>query len=137
MDIRFYQQNDFDELSKLWMESGVGSPARNDTQESIEECLRIGGALWLALDQNLIVGSAWLTYDGRRLYLHHMAVLPRYQNQGVGNLLMERCVAFGKEKNKQMKLEVHRANQRAIHLYQKYGFSALGDYDTYLLREYK
>lgn len=137
MILRTYQEKDFVQLSQLWLESGVGSPARNDTLEAISECLRIGGALFLVEDQGELWGSAWITYDGRRFYLHHMAVTPSKQNQGIGKMLMEKAIAFAKEHNVQMKLEVNRHNARAIHLYEKYGFSNLGEYDTYIIRQYK
>lgn len=137
MILRTYHEKDFAQLSQLWLESGVGSPARNDTQEAIRECLHIGGALFLIEDQNEIIGSAWITYDGRRFYLHHMAVSPLRQNQGIGKMLMDKVIAFGKEHKTQMKLEVNRQNARAIHLYEKYGFGNLGEYDTYIIRQYK
>ena len=137
MILRTYEEKDFAQLSQLWLESGVGSPARNDTQEAIRECLRIGGALFLVEDEGVLVGSAWITYDGRRFYLHYMAVSPSKQNQGIGKMLMDKVIAFGKENNTQMKLEVNRRNARAIHLYEKFGFANLGEYDTYILRQYK
>ncbi len=34
-----------------------------------------------------------------------------------------------------VKLEVHRSNKRAIELYKKAGFSYLGDYDVYIIRD--
>lgn len=137
MKIRHYQESDFPNLNKLWLDSGVGSPARNDTAEAIQECLRIGGALFLLENENQIVGSAWITYDGRRFYLHHMAVSPKFQNKGLGKMLMDKVIDFAKEKKIQMKLEVNRHNARAIHLYEKYGFCNLREYDTYIVRDYK
>jgi N-acetylglutamate synthase len=40
-----------------------------------------------------IVGAALCGHDGRRGYLHHLAVLPTYRKQGLGRLLVDRCVA--------------------------------------------
>ena len=39
-----------------------------------------------------IVGCVMCGHDGRRGYLQHLLVLPKYRNQGIGELLFNCCI---------------------------------------------
>ena len=86
--------------------------------------------------QNL-VGTSWMTFDGRRIHLHHFGIKPELQRTGLGKKLARASLAFAKFKGYQIKLEVHRDNTNAIALYTKLGFTYLGDYDVYIIRNYE
>ena len=77
-----------------------------------------------------------MTFDGRRLHLHHIGVKPAFQNQGLGKRLTKESLKFAKEKGYQIKLEVHQDNKKAIEIYKKLGFAYLGDYDIYIIRDF-
>ena len=125
----------FAAVERIWNATGVGNPARGDTFESVQATLAHGGRLYTVKAQGAIVGVCWITDDGRRLYLHHMAVAPEHQGRGYARLLMEKALSFARERRLQMKLEVHRHNERAIHLYQSFGFTRLGDYEIFIRRD--
>jgi [ribosomal protein S18]-alanine N-acetyltransferase len=76
-----------------------------------------------------------MTYDGRRIHLHHFGILPDFQGQGLSNILMAESLKFVRKKGCQVKLEVHESNIKAINLYKKAGFRRLGDYDVYIIRD--
>ena len=40
-----------------------------------------------------IIGAVLCGHDGRRGYLHHLAVLPEYRGRGLGRELVESCLA--------------------------------------------
>lgn len=140
--IRDFSDAHFDSLLRLWSESGVANPSRGDTLASIHATLARQGRLLVivkaageeAAETEEVLASAWLTDDGRRLYLHHMAVLPSLQGRGLGRRLMEAAVAMAAERGMQMKLEVHRENRRALALYRDFGFEGLGDYEVMIRR---
>lgn len=44
-------------------------------------------------DAGELVGVSLAGHDGRRGYLHHVAVAPRLQKQGIGRRLVEACLA--------------------------------------------
>lgn len=136
MFIRDYQSSDFPQVEALWKETGVYSPERGDSSEIIERCNAQGGKLLVMEDPESgdIIGTSWLTWDGRRLLLHHFAVLPSYQNQGHGRRLALESLAFAREKGSPVKLEVSPENLPAINLYRGLGFELLGDYDVYMLK---
>lgn len=135
--VRDYRDDDYEKVMILWEETGLGGRIRGDDSEVIRESLRLGGKLLVAeLNDGTIVGTSWMTFDGRRIHLHHVGVLPAYQRQGIGRLLSVESIRFAKEKNVQIKLEVHRENAAAISLYRSLGFHYLGDYDVYIIRNY-
>jgi len=76
-----------------------------------------------------------MTFDGRRIHLHHFGILPEYQGKGLANILMRASLKFVKSKGYQVKLEVHQSNSKAINLYKNSGFEYLGDYDIYIIRD--
>lgn len=133
--VRDYCEEDFEGLFRLWEATSLSSKARGDTAETIRETLQLGGRLLLLISENEVIGSSWITSDGRRLYLHHFGIHPHYQGQGLSHLLMIPSMDIAKQRKMQIKLEVHRDNSAAISLYKKYGFGYLGDYDVYIIRD--
>jgi [ribosomal protein S18]-alanine N-acetyltransferase len=137
MTIRNYQQGDFEGIMSLWVATGMGRPERGDDAETIERSLAMGGCMFVMTDDESerIIGTSWITYDGRRLLLHHFGILPEYQGRGLSKELLKKSLGFVKQKNIQVKLEVHRNNIIARNLYINAGFEYLGDYDVYIIRD--
>jgi len=139
LHIREYEPSDFEEVENLWMETGMGGTERGDDAEAIENTLHLGGKLFILEIENSceIIGTSWLTFDGRRIYLHHLGIKPRYQGKGFSKLLLNISLDFARNSGKQIKLEVHRDNDIAVNLYKKAGFKYLGDYEVYIIRNFK
>ena len=85
--------DDYDEVLALWEKSeGVGLSGA-DSRESIARYLeRNPGLSFVARDDGEIVGAVLCGHDGRRGYLHHLAVAPSHRRQGIGEALTERCL---------------------------------------------
>jgi ribosomal protein S18 acetylase RimI-like enzyme len=134
---RDYQPEDFDQVNRVWEETGMGGAARGDDAQVIDRTLKAGGKLIALIDKEAdkLIGTSWLTQDARRIYLHHFSILPEYQGIGLSKLLLDESLAFAKKLNMQIKLEVHQDNEIAIHLYEEAGFSYLGDYKVYIIRD--
>jgi ribosomal-protein-alanine N-acetyltransferase len=122
-------------ICTLWEMTGVGNPARGDSYEAVCHSLSHEGKIILCCSEELPVGTAWLTHDFRRLYIHHMAVHPNYQNKGYGHRIMETALEVAKELKLQIKLEVHKTNQAASKLYQEFGFTTLDGYQVMIKRD--
>lgn len=135
--IRDYENSDFDSLIQLWKSTGIFNPERQDDEISIKRCNSIGGKLLVMTDlkNNLIMGSSWMTVDGRRIYLHHFCILPEYQGKGLGKSLGYASLEFIKSTGYQAKLEVQKSNMPAKSLYEKLGFISFTDYDIYMIRK--
>ncbi len=136
-EIRTFQAKDYDQLIFLWEQTGLGNPQRGDTLDVILRTIALGGQLYVMFHQEKLIGSSWLSQDGRRIYLHHFGILPGYQGKGLSKPLLEKSLQFARQLNLQIKLEVHKTNEIAIELYKKYGFNYLGDYLVFIIRDYK
>lgn len=135
MIFRDYQQGDFPEIEKLWKETGVFSPERGDTPDTILRCIDQGGKFLILEDEasRKIIATSWLTWDGRRVLMQYFAVLPAMQGKGYGKQLARESLAFAKSKGAPLKLEVHRLNLPAIKLYRNMGFKIMEGYEVYMV----
>jgi ribosomal protein S18 acetylase RimI-like enzyme len=136
ISVRDYMSIDYSQVISLWEQTSLGIAQRGDSHDIIMQSIMIGGKFIVAITpENEVVGTAWLTFDGRRIHLHHLGVKVSYQRKGIGDLLTLESLKFAKEKGYQIKLEVHQTNLPAINLYKKHGFNYLGDYDVYIVRD--
>ena len=121
-------ENLYAEIISIWDKTGISNPERADSFDSIQRTLEHGGILLLAYMDAILVGTIWLTNDYRRLYLHHMAVLPEFQKQGIGRSLLKEAIQIADKQGLQPKLEVHSDNAAALNLYRSMGFKVLDGY---------
>jgi N-acetylglutamate synthase len=93
VEIRDFTIADYDGVFALWQTSeGIGLGA-SDTREAIAAFLeRNPGLCFVALDGDVVVGAALCGHDGRRGYLHHLAVAISHRRRGIGHLLAEKCL---------------------------------------------
>lgn len=138
MKIREYRRGDFHGIMEVWSATGLSRPERGDDEATVERSIAIGGAMLVMYDEDdgeRITGTSWLTFDGRRLHLHHFGIAPEHQDKGLSADLLRESLRIVKDKGYQVKLEVHRTNEVAVRLYKKSGFEYLGDYDVYIIRD--
>ena len=135
--IRDFESSDYTQLIKLWKETGIGNPERGDNEKVIRSCLKIGGKLLVMVDSeiNVLMGSCWITFDGRRMFMHHFAIKPEYQGKKLGTRLFAEAIEFLKKAGHQVKLEVHKDNMIAKRMYKKFGFFAYTNYDIFMIRD--
>mgnify|MGYP005848787407 CR=1 FL=1 len=135
--IRDFRDSDYNEIVHIWKLTGLGNPERGDTFKTIKDTVRIGGKMLVMEEKSTgnICGTSWMTFDGRRIFLHHFGILPDLQGKGLSKSLLTASLQFIREKGYQAKLEVHTTNKKAINLYKKFGFKILNGYDVYILRE--
>ena len=136
VSIRDFELQNFDGLSEVWSLANLGNPQRGDNLDIILQSISMGGKMLVAVNaDDRVIGTSWMTFDGRRIHLHHFGVHPDYQRKGIGKLLVKESLQFVKQKGYQVKLEVHQSNIAAINLYKQFGFTFLGDYDVYIIRD--
>jgi ribosomal protein S18 acetylase RimI-like enzyme len=135
MIIRDYRPGDFPQIEALWKETGVFRPERADTPEIILRCNSQGGKFLILEDEmnKRIVGTSWLTWDGRRVLMQYFALVPTLQGLGYGWKLAIESMAYARNKGASIKLEVHHDNIPAIELYRSLGFKILEGYEVYLV----
>ena len=137
VSIREYSENDYNDVINIWSLTGMGGAERGDDHLTIQRSIDMGGKLLLLIEDDTaeVIGTSWMTYDGRRIHLHHFGILPYYQGKGLSKKLLKASLDFAREKGSQVKLEVHSTNVKAIKLYSSNGFMYLGDYDVYIIRD--
>jgi len=138
MIIREYHKGDFKGIMNLWIATGLSRPERGDDEATVERSIEMGGRMLVMCPESPaeeIIGTSWMTFDGRRLHLHHFGIDPSFQRRGLARELLRESLRFVKEKGYQVKIEVHRSNAVAVELYRKAGFEFLGDYDVYIIRD--
>ena len=135
--IREFSERDYFEMIRLWESLGLGGANRGDDLQVINRSIKMGGQLLLMFekDSDSIVGTSWLTVDGRRTFIHHFGIHADYQGIGLAKILLDASLKLAKTFGMQIKLEVHRDNLKAIGLYTKAGFKNLGDYQVYIIRD--
>lgn len=135
--VRDYLPENYNDLMNLWLLTDMGGAERGDNDEIIAKSIEIGGRMLLMFSDNSneLIGSSWMTFDGRRVHMHHFAIHPYYQGLGLARELLKASLKHVREKGYQVKLEVNKDNIKAINLYTKAGFKYLGDYDVYIIRE--
>lgn len=134
---RDYRDDDYIKVVHLWKKTDMASPERGDDKETIKRTISLGGCLLLLEEKSTgqICGTSWMTFDGRRLLLHHFGILPEFQGNGLAKILLEKTLDIAKERGYQIKIEVHRTNKGALNLYKKSGFLEMVDYGIFILRD--
>lgn len=84
----------YDSVFALWQRcEGVGL-SDADSRECIRSYLdRNPGMSFVAVAGGKVAGAVLAGHDGRRGYLHHLAVHTDFRRQGVGLKLVERCLS--------------------------------------------
>jgi len=91
--IRELTLSDYDAVLALWQSSeGVGL-SDADSRAAIGRYLaRNPGLSFTAWDGDELAGAILCGHDGRRGYVHHLAVRPSHRRQGLGKALAARCL---------------------------------------------
>jgi ribosomal protein S18 acetylase RimI-like enzyme len=135
--IRDYVPEDFESITVFWNEIGLGGSERKDAPEVILRSLKFDGKLYILENSRNkeIIGTSWLTCDGRRIHIHHFGVKENYRGKGFGKILAIESIKYAKNKGYQLRLDVEKNNTSAKKLYESFGFYAYTDYDIYVLRD--
>ncbi len=98
INITQFDISNYDEVFALWKQcEGVGLSSA-DSRESIEKYLeRNPGMSFVASSSGKIVGVILAGHDGRRGYIHHLAVHPDYRRRGLARCLVDRSIEVLRE----------------------------------------
>jgi ribosomal protein S18 acetylase RimI-like enzyme len=123
-DIGEMSADDYDEVLCLWQKAdGVGL-TDSDSREGVQAYLnRNPGLSLVARHHGRIVGAILCGHDGRRGYLHHLAVAAEHRRQGVGTALVQECLAgLAQVGIQKCHVWVYQANRDAQRFWEKLGW---------------
>ena len=94
MELTEFTPDDSVEVLSFWEDMpGVGLN-ESDTPNELRKFLdRNPGLSLVAREGNAIVGAVLCGHDGRRGYLHHLAVATEYRGQGIATQMIDRCLS--------------------------------------------
>ena len=120
--------DNYNEIISLWKKAGI-NVGSSDTKEEIEKMLNRNPNLFLVgkIDGK-VIAVVLGGYDGRRGYVHHLAVDPDYQNMGYGRQLMNELIErLKKMRVHKIHLFIEKYNRSVIDFYQKLGWEIRND----------
>jgi ribosomal protein S18 acetylase RimI-like enzyme len=126
--IRPFDLRDYDAVYALWRDAGAGVSLRpSDRREEIEKKLARDPDLFLVAEADgQVVGVILGAWDGRRGWLHHLAVSQAHRQRGIATALIRAVEAGLRAKGcLKVNLLVSRTNQAALGLYASLGYDEM------------
>ena len=128
--IRVMNTEDYDRVYALWMScKNMGFNNLDDSRQGIEKYLkRNPSTCFVAEQDNAIVGVVLAGHDGRRGFIHHMAVAEDCRRQGIATDLLDQALAALKEEGiNKAALLVFNRNEAGNAFWERQGFTARDD----------
>jgi len=93
LQIEVFDIKNYDHVYALWRQcEGIGLSV-SDEKENIRQYLKKNpGMSFVATANGKVAGAVLCGHDGRRGYLHHLAVHPDCRGKGIGRRLVDRCL---------------------------------------------
>lgn len=130
MNIRVMKISDYEQVYNMWLSCvGMGFNNVDDSKEGIEKFLkRNPTSCFVAIEDDIVVGAVIAGNDGRRGYIYHLAVNPKYRNKGIGTTLVNNVMnALENLGINKVALLTFKRNEVANAFWEKQGFSTRED----------
>jgi putative acetyltransferase len=116
---------DYDEVLSLWKgTAGIGLTAADSRDGTAAYLAHNPGLSVVARQDGRLIGAVLCGHDGRRAYLHHLAVADGARHRGIGRKLVDeslaRAAAQGIEKAHAW---VYRENQSGLEFWKQIGWT--------------
>ena len=128
--IRVMNTEDYDRVYALWMScKNMGFNNLDDSRQGIEKYLkRNPSTCFVAEQDDAIVGVILAGHDGRRGFIHHMAVAEDCRRQGIATDLLDQALAALKEEGiNKTALLVFNRNEAGNAFWERQGFTVRDD----------
>ena len=134
LNIREMTDTDLPVVQTLWKEAGFNL-SFSDTLPELKKMLQHNPNLCLVLElsnnEKKIIGAVLGGFDGRRGWIHHLAINPLYQNKRIGTKIMDELTQrFENMGVAKLKLEILEKNKNVIEFYKKIGWDLRNDLKT-------
>lgn len=121
--IRAYKESDRSQAVQLWIITGLYHPD-NDPYKDIDRKIADSPELFfVAIDNNKVIGTVMVGYEGHRGWINYLCVLPQYQRRNIGRELMKHAekalIGLGCAK---INLQIRKDNIEVISFYKSIGY---------------
>jgi ribosomal protein S18 acetylase RimI-like enzyme len=128
MKIENYSMKSYDRVIELWKKAGI-SVGSSDTEDELEKMFQRNPELFLiGKEDEKLIAVVMGGFDGRRGYVHHLAVDPKYQKMGYGrqmmNILINRFINLGVHK---IHLFIQKHNKKVFKFYKNLNWEIRDD----------
>jgi putative acetyltransferase len=115
---------DYDACMTLWQGMEGMGLSEVDSRDGINAYLnRNPGLSLVARIQGQIIGTVLCGHDGRRGFLHHVAVALAHRKQGIAKAMVERCLArLAAEGIQKCHLFIHKENRNGEWFWRRIGW---------------
>ncbi len=131
--VRTMQISDYDVVLGLWSEAAGIGLSQADSRENIAAFLaRNPGLSWVWEADSAVVGTALCGHDGRRGYLYHVYVKREWRKQGIGEAMVESCLAsLAADGIQKCHLYAYCENTNGASFWERLGWQRRGDLIMY------
>ena len=128
MKIELFTMRYYHDIIDLWKRSGI-EVGSSDTRDEIAKIRKRNPNLFLiGKEDGKIVAVVIGAFDGRRGYVHHLAVDPDYQNKKYGHMMMDELIErFREKKVHKVHLFIEKHNIVVVDFYKKLGWDVRDD----------
>jgi ribosomal protein S18 acetylase RimI-like enzyme len=126
MEVRMLTMNDYENMIELWTRADLPfKPKGRDSKLAVTSQMESGPNLFLgAFQGDTLVGAVIGSYDQRRKgWINRLAVDPKYQRQGIGQLLITSMEKILKEKGVSLICAlIEEGSNESMRLFEKLGY---------------
>ncbi len=128
MKIEKFKIEYYDDVLKLWRKAGI-EVVSSDTIDEVTRVLNRNPDLFLiGKIKERVMAIAMGAFDGRRGYVHHLAVDPDYQKRGFGKTIMDALIEqFRKMNIHKVHLFIEKSNRNVVEFYNNLGWDVRED----------
>ena len=128
MKIEKFKIEYYDEVVELWRKAGIEMVSSDTIDEVTRVLNRNPDLLLIGKVQEKIIAIVIGAFDGRRGYVHHLAVDPDYQKMGFGKTIMDGLIEQFRAMNiHKVHLFIEKSNKRVVEFYNNLGWDVRED----------
>lgn len=133
MIIREMTIDDYDEVYEMWQITTKRALSKADEKDQMERYLKHNaGMSQVAVVDGKIVGTVLAGHDGRRGFIHHMAVLPEFRRKKIGHALAQTAIQKIREQDiDKTHIFCYQNNETGQSFWRDFGFEKREDVFVY------
>ncbi len=128
MKIENFSMKFYDDVIELWRQTGI-KVGSSDNKEGLTRMYSQNPDLFLiGKTLDAIIGVVMGGFDGRRGFIHHLAINVNYQKRGYGKLLIDELIERFRQKGvHKVHLFIEKNNKKVVDFYRNLGWEVRED----------